>query len=69
VKHIYVYVNIDVIVVRHEIHAARMRGHEYRKEEWIQVIVYIVYFNKKHVRFSSDTIRLLIKCSDLHATI
>jgi hypothetical protein len=52
-----------------EIHAVRMRGYGYENSEWIRVEVCIINFNKKHVRFSSNTTRLVIKCSILHAII
>jgi hypothetical protein len=54
-----------------EIHAARVRGTytgrgvDQSKSKNIVCIIYL----KKHVRFSSDTTRLLIKCSVLHAII
>jgi hypothetical protein len=32
-------------------------------------VLCIIYFQERHVRFSSDTTRLVIKCSILYAII
>jgi hypothetical protein len=54
-----------------KIHAARMRGTDTRRVDQSRSkdVVCIIYFKKMYVRFSSDTTRLVIKCSILHAII
>jgi hypothetical protein len=55
-----------------EVHATRLRGMSTgRGRVTIEVRLYHVSFisPKKHVRSSSDTIRLVIKCYVLHAII
>jgi hypothetical protein len=77
--------NLNQCIRQLDVREAHLRAHErrcdhrdscskneeygYAKREWIRVIICIVYFNKKHVRFSSDTTRLVIKYSILHAII
>jgi hypothetical protein len=52
-----------------EIRAARMRGTDMRSESGSEY-KYVSFISiKKHIRFSSDTTRLVIKCSVLHAII
>jgi hypothetical protein len=71
-KHIFIDVNTDVIIVR-------LRFVQQDWEVWIQegggghsrskVVLCIIYFHQKHVRGSFDTTRLVIKCSILHDII
>jgi hypothetical protein len=71
-KHIYVDMNIDVIIVRlrfvQQEWGVRIREGRVDQRRSKDVVC-IVYFKKKHVRFSSDTTRLVIKCPVLHAFI
>jgi hypothetical protein len=56
VKHIYVYVNIDMIIVRQRF-VQQDEGYGYGKREWIRVEVCIIYFNKNSML---DLVRTLL---------
>jgi hypothetical protein len=56
VKHIYVYVNIDMIIVRQRF-VQQDEGYRYGKREWIRVEVCIIYFNKNSML---DLVRTLL---------
>jgi hypothetical protein len=67
-KRIYMYMNINVIIMRPTF-VQQERGVRIWEARVDQSRSIYHLFQKKHVKVSSDTTRLVIKCSILHVII